>query len=170
MRRPKAAIPILPPPENQQHQTSRGRGRSTQPQQNNQVGNIQQTEHEIKTDLEESDQKIVSEQFDNIQTEQITEVEEAPKNDDLSAITDTMVENKEKDVPDVDIDIPVGSEGVTTDQVDGISDHDSLKVTIDDQNIIPLKSSEAVVEETENDSNKIETTASESKVVEEAAA
>ena len=81
-----------------------------------------------------------------------------------------MVENKEKDVPDVDIDISVGSEGVTTDQVDGISDHDSLKVTIDDQNIIPLKSPEAVVEETENDSNIIETTTSESKVVEEAAA
>ncbi|XP_012152846.2 CASC3 exon junction complex subunit isoform X2 [Megachile rotundata] len=170
IRRPKAAIPILPPPENQQHQTGRGRGRSTQQAQNNQVGNMQQTDQEVKTNLVEGDQKPVSEQFDNVQSEQIIDSEEIQKNDDLSEVTDTMVESKEKDIENVDIDIPVDSEGVITDQVDGTSDNDSLKVTVNDQNIIPLMSAQAVAEETENDSSKIESATLGSTVLEEAAA
>lgn len=169
MRRPKAAIPILPPPENQ-HQTSRGRGRSTQPQQTNQHGNIQQTEQEVKSNSVEGDQKTVPEQFDNTQIEQAPEIQETEKTDDLSAITNPVVENIEKDIKNLDIEVPVNLEDTTTDQLDDISANDLSKVTINEEDAIPLKTTEPVIEEPENDSKKIENTTTESTVVGEATA
>lgn len=171
MRRPKAAIPILPPPENQ-HQTSRGRGRSTQPQQTNQHGNTQQTEQEVKSNSVEGDQKTVPEQFDNTQIEQeyAPEIQETEKTDDLSAITNPVVENTEKDIKNLDIEVPVNLEDITTNQLDDISANDLSKVTINEEDAIPLKIAEPVIEEPENDSNKIENTTTESTVVGEATA
>lgn len=137
----------------------------------NQPGNTQQTEQEVKINSVEGDQKIVPEQFENPQVEDVTEVQETQKVEDLSAITDTVVENTEKDIKHVDTEAPVNLENTTTDQLDDISANDSSKVTINEQDIIPLKSPPAVVEETENDSNIIESTTTESTaVVEEAVA
>lgn len=168
MRRPKAAIPILPPPENQ-HQTSRGRGKTTQPQQTNQLVNTQQTEQEVKINSIESDQKTVPEQFDNTEIEQ-AEIQETEKIDGSSAIANPVVENTEKDIKILDIGTPVNLGDTTTDQLDNISANDSSKVTMMEENIISLKPMEPVIEKAENDSNKIENTTTESTVVEEAAA
>ncbi|CAK9830326.1 Protein CASC3 [Anthophora retusa] len=175
MRRPKAAIPILPPPENQQHQTSRGRGRSTQQQPTNQPGGgTQQSEQEIKINSVEEDQKIVPEQFDNTQAEQAEqEVQETEKDtEDLNVTTNTVVESNEKEVESPEIDTPVvNSEDTATDQLIEINDNDSSKITINEEDIIPMKTPQTVIEEAENDSNKIENAATaESKVIEEAAA
>ncbi|XP_076765950.1 CASC3 exon junction complex subunit isoform X2 [Xylocopa sonorina] len=173
VRRPKAAIPILPPPEQYQ---SRGRGRSTQPQPMIQPGSTQQTEQEVTSNSVEDDQKNIPEQFDNAQTEQqVTEVEEIQKNEDLSATLDSAVENTEKEIkcPDTDTEAPLNSEDTTTtaDQlVDETDTNNSSKVTINEQDIIPLKTPQAIIEEIENDSNKIENTTTESAVVEKAAA
>lgn len=167
MRRPKAAIPILPPPENQ-HQTSRGRGKTTQPQQTNQLGNTQQTEQEVKINSIESDQKTVPEQFDDAEIEQ-TEIQETEKIDGSSAIANPVVENTEKDVKILDIETPVNLGDTTTDQLDDISANDSSKVTMKEENI-SLKAMEPVIEKAENDSNKVENTTTESTVVEEAVA
>ncbi|XP_076174148.1 CASC3 exon junction complex subunit isoform X2 [Ptiloglossa arizonensis] len=170
MRRPKAAIPILPPPDNQ-HQSSRGRGRSTQQQQTNQPGNMQQSEQEVKDNLMEDEQKTVPEQFDSTPIEQITvQVQETQEIEDLSAIANVVVEDEGKDVKDVDTETTVDSQVVTADPINEISDSDLTKVAIDEQDVIPLKSLQTVVEKTENDSSIIETTTSESTVVEEAAA
>lgn len=168
MRRPKAAIPILPPPENQ-HQTSRGRGKTTQPQQTNQLGNTQQTEQEVKINSIESDQKTVPEQFDNTEIEQ-AEIQETEKIDGSSAIANPVVENTEKDIKILDIGTPVNLGDTATDQLDDISANDSSKVTIKEENIISLKAMEPVIEKAENDSNKVENTTTESTVVEEAVA
>lgn len=172
MRRPKAAIPILPPPENQQHQTGRGRGRSTQPQQMNQPGSIQQTEQEVKTNSVEDDQKIISEQFDNMQIEQPTDVQETQKVEDSSVIINTVVENTEKveNIKNIEPEATVNLENTTADQLNDISANDSSKVIINEQDIIPLKSTQVIIEETKNDSNKIESTTTEITAVEETAA
>lgn len=172
MRRPKAAIPILPPPENQQHQTGRGRGRSTQPQQINQPGSIQQTEQEVKTNSVEDDQKIISEQFDNMQIEQPTDVQETQKVEDTSVIMNTVIENTEKveNIKNIEPEATVNLENTTADQLNDISANDSSKVIINEQDIIPLKSTQVIIEETKNDSNKIESTATEITAVEETAA
>ncbi|XP_068972200.1 protein CASC3 isoform X2 [Bombus flavifrons] len=167
MRRPKAAIPILPPPENQ-HQISRGRGKTTQPQQTNQLGNTQQTEQEVKINSIESDQKTVPEQFDDAEIEQ-TEIQETEKIDGSSAIANPVVENTEKDVKILDIETPVNLGDITTDQLDDISANDSSKVTMKEENI-SLKAMEPVIEKAENDTNKVENTTTESTVVEEAVA
>lgn len=138
----------------------------------NQPGSIQQNEQEAKTNSEEDEQKTVSEQFDNTQIEPAaTPVPETEKTGDLSAIIDTVIENEEKDdVKEVDTDTPVASELVTTDSaVEMISDNDSIKVTVDDENIIPI-TSPTVNEKSENDSVMIESSTTESKVVEEATA
>lgn len=173
MRRPKAAIPILPPPDNQQHQSTKGRGRSIQPQPTNQPGIIQQNEQEAKTNSVEDEQKAVSEQFDNTQIEEAaTPIPEIEKTGDLSAIVDTVIENEENnDVKEIDTtDTPVASELVTTDSpVEIISANDSSKVTVDDENIISI-ASPTVNEKSENDSVLIESSTTESKVVEEATA
>lgn len=170
MRRPKAAIPILPPPENQQHQTGRGRGRSTQPQQINQPGSIQQTEQEVKTNSVEDDQKIVSEQFDNMQIEQSTDVQETQKIED-SSVMNTVVENTEKEnIKNIETEATVNLENTTADQLNDISANDSSKVIINEQDIIPLKTTQVIIEETKNDSNKIESTTTEITAVEETAA
>lgn len=172
MRRPKAAIPILPPPENQQHQTGRGRGRSTQPQQVNQPGSIQQTEQEVKTNSVEDDQKIISEQFDNMQIEQPTsDVQETQKIEDSSVIMNTVVENTEKEnIKNIEPEATVNLENTTADQLNDISANDSSKVIINEQDIIPLKTTQVIIEETKNDSNKIESTTTEITAVEETAA
>ncbi|XP_031845556.1 CASC3 exon junction complex subunit isoform X2 [Nomia melanderi] len=185
MRRPKAAIPILPPPDNQQHQSTKGRGRSIQSQPTSQPGGIQQTEQEAKTNSVEDEQKTVSEQFDNTQIEQAaTPVQEPEKTGDLSAIVETVVENEEKndvkdDVKDdvkevVDTDTPVASELVATDSaVETISASDTSKVTVDDENIIPV-TPPTVIEKSEIDPVTIESSTAESKeagpLVEEATA
>ncbi|XP_078037577.1 CASC3 exon junction complex subunit isoform X2 [Augochlora pura] len=166
MRRPKAAIPILPPPDNQQHQSGKGRGRSTQLQQPNQPGNMQQTDQEIKSGLMEGEQQGIPEQFENVQIEQNPPIQETQKGIDLSAIPDTMVE--EVDAKDVDIDTPVVQELVTTDPIDEIMNaNNSSKITLD-ENIVPIKTT--AVEKAENDPIVIESSTTESKVVEEAAA
>lgn len=168
MRRPKAAIPILPPPENQ-HQTSRGRGKTTQPQQTNQLGNTQQTEQEVKINSIESDQKTVPGQFDNTEIEQ-AEIQETEKIDGSSAIANPVVENTEKDIKILDIGTPLNLGDTTANQLDDISANDSSKVTMKEENIISLKAMEPVIEKAENDSNKVENTTTESTVVEEAVA
>ncbi|XP_015109022.1 protein CASC3 isoform X2 [Diachasma alloeum] len=69
VRRPKAAIPILPPPDNSQyHQGSRGRGRSITQTQQNPTSNIQSFEDPTidPTDLK---QKFPPETFENSQLE-----------------------------------------------------------------------------------------------------
>lgn len=139
-----------------------------------QPGSTQQTEQEVTSNSVEDDQKNVPEQFDNAQIEeQIAEVEEIQKNEDLSATLDSAVENTEKEIkcPDTDTEAPVNSEETTTaDQLDEIDTNNTSKVTINEEDIIPLKTPQAVIEEIENDANKIESTATESAVVEKAAA
>lgn len=170
LRRPKAAIPILPPPENQ-HQTGKGRGRSTQ-QQASQPGNVLQTEHDVKASLMEDDQKILLEQFDDALGEEFTEVQDIEQDqaEDTNVITSNVVDDEGKETENLDIGIPVDSQVITTDRPDEISVDVTLKVAIDDENIIPLKPSQEIVENIENDSNKIEAATTESTVVEEAAA
>ncbi|XP_015430720.1 PREDICTED: protein CASC3 isoform X2 [Dufourea novaeangliae] len=174
MRRPKAAIPILPPPDNQQHQTGgKGRGRSTPQQLSNQFGNMQQTEEEIKLNSMEDEQKTALEQFDDTEIDQTFLGQETQKDEDLSVITSTVNENEEKDVKNVEKETAVVSEIVATepDVEIIISANDTSKVIIiEDENIIPNKSPLTIVEETENDLNTIESSTTESKIVEEAAA
>ncbi|XP_076655665.1 CASC3 exon junction complex subunit isoform X1 [Halictus rubicundus] len=166
MRRPKAAIPILPPPDNQQQQGSKGRGRSTQPQQFNQLGNAQQIEQEIKGSMVEVEQQAISEQFENVQVEQSSTIQEMQKGGDLSAIADSMVE---EDTKSVEIDAPVVQELVTTEPiVEIINANDSSKIALEDENIVHIKTT--VIEKTENDPIVIESSTTDSKVVEEAAA
>lgn len=168
MRRPKAAIPILPPPENQ-HQSSRGRGRITQQQQASLAGGTLHTDMEVKANLLEGDEKPVPGQFDNTQDEQIGQLEETEEIDEPSVVTDIVVDD-EKHVKNIEIDAPLDSQVVGTEQTEEISANDTSKLAIDDEIIIPLKSPHTLVEKTEIDLEKIEIAAAESTVVEEAAA
>lgn len=168
VRRPKAAIPILPPPEQVQ---TRGRGRMTQSPQMVQAGGVQQFGQEMKANSVEDDQKTVPEQFDDVEE---TEVREQPeKNEDLSVlITDTVVENDAQDMKSSDTDMPVNSEHVVADQLDGtiVDTNDLSKGIIDEEKIISLKTPQTVIEDVKDDSSKIEKAASESTVIEEAVA
>lgn len=131
-----------------------------------------QTEHDVKASLMEDDQKILLEQFDDALGEEFTEVQDIEQDqaEDTNVITSNVVDDEGKETENLDIGIPVDSQVITTDRPDEISVDVTLKVAIDDENIIPLKPSQEIVENIENDSNKIEAATTESTVVEEAAA
>lgn len=173
MRRPKAAIPILPPPDNQQ--TVRGRGRSTQQyQQNNQSaggGNIQQTEKEIKIgNTVESDEKSVPGQFDSVQIEQLnTPSQESPKNQALDMVrianeADEMIETN------INIDASKKDAAAIQDNIDdSVSVKELLEATSNEKNTVS-HSPTTLAAETERELGNIETAIPESTIVEEAAA
>lgn len=170
MRRPKAAIPILPPPDNQ-YQPGRGRGRSTQQQQQtNQPGCLLHIEQEAKPICMEGSQNNVPETFDNTQIEQTTDIQEEQSNNVLSTVTNTAVDDTDKDIQSLDINVPESSPDTNKEELDKIDLDDSLKVTINEQDIISIKTPETVIEKTEIDSNKTEAIVTESFGVEEAAA
>ncbi|XP_046739129.1 trithorax group protein osa-like isoform X2 [Diprion similis] len=98
MRRPKAAIPILPPPDNQQHMTSRGRGRTTQ-QQSLPVpgGGMQRTNTEGKNNLAEGDGKFIQAQCAGNQIEKQIPTDHFAVND-TTEVGANCADNEDKDV------------------------------------------------------------------------
>lgn len=114
----------------------------------------------------EGDEKPVPGQFDNTQDEQIGHEEI----DESCVVTDIVVDDDENHVKNIEIDAPLDSQVVATEQTEKISANDTSKLVIDDEIIIPLKSPQTLVEKTEIDLEKIEIAVPESTVVEEAAA
>lgn len=172
LRRPKAAIPILPPPDNQQ--SSRGRGRSTQQYQNNQSGNTQQTEQEVKSggNAVESDEKPVPGQFDSVQVEQPNMLnQEAQKNQIPDAIRDAMndVDGKVEVVINADVHINIDSSPIKKDNLDdSVSVKELLEATSNEKDTV--SHSPTTLASVETELGNIESAIPESTIVEEAAA
>lgn len=180
MRRPKAAIPILPPPDNQQ--SSRGRGRSTQQyQQINQPGNMQQTEQEVKTNaVAESDDKHVPGQFDNssVQVEQSN----TPKDQEsqkiqasLDAVRTVNVDESVDENTNVDTRIMLDTSAVKKDNVDdSVSVKELLETTSNEKDAVSYNSATlatiTTTTETEHEISNIESAIAENTIVEKAAA
>jgi hypothetical protein len=125
MRRPKAAIPILPPPDNQQ--SGRGRGRSTQQyQHNNQSGgNVQQTE-EIKNAVE-SDEKIMSGQFDSVEIESSSIPKQEYEKDqptDMIATTDDTNKSAEESI---NVEMQTKLDTLSSAKTDNMDNSDNTK-------------------------------------------
>lgn len=170
MRRPKAAIPILPPPDNQQN---RGRGRTTQQyQQNNQFNNIQQIEQEIKPNTMEDDEKAVPGQFDNVQIEQSTPHQESQEIEILD--TDRIVNAADEDVEkntDINMHIPLSTSSIKDDDIDdNVSVKELMEVTSHERDTISHDQTTLDIAETEHELTNIESTISESTIIEKAAA
>ncbi|EFN76144.1 protein CASC3 isoform X2 [Harpegnathos saltator] len=193
IRRPKAAIPILPPPDNQQ--SGRGRGRSTQQyQQSNQLGNMQQPEQqEVKINaVAGSDEKSVPGQFDSVQVEQSS----TPKDQEsqkIQASSDTVrTVNIDESVDrntNVDTHIMLDASSIKKDNVnDSVSVKELLETTcIEKDTVLPNQATLAITAitttaaatattitttatETEHELNNIESAITENTIVEKAAA
>ncbi|XP_032665459.1 protein CASC3-like isoform X2 [Odontomachus brunneus] len=178
MRRPKAAIPILPPPDNQQ--SSRGRGRSTQQyQQNNQPGNTQQTEQEVKINtVAGSDDKPVPGQFDSVQIEQSN----TPKDQESQKIqasldavrTVNIDEIVDKNI-NVDTHIMLDASSVKKDNLDdSVSVKTLLETTSNEKDAVShnpaILATTTTTTETEHELSNIESAITENTIVEKAAA
>ncbi|XP_012253652.2 protein CASC3 isoform X1 [Athalia rosae] len=171
IRRPKAAIPILPPPENQQHMSNRGRGRTQQPQSLPMPGGMQRPPHaEGKNVVIDDDGKFPQGQFPNVQQEKQVIVDQFVANEhDEAAITyvnngDSNTTNSENEVNSensqelkISLDVVV------------LKDQPQRVVEIDD-NVVPEKKLDQIIVNNEPELPKIENAVHESPAVEEAAA
>lgn len=176
MRRPKAAIPILPPPDNQQ--SSRGRGRSTQQYQNNQLGSntqqIEQQQYEVKSgNAMESDEKPMPGQFDSVQVEQSYIPDEEPQNNQVLDMVRTVNDADEN----VEINIDVDTRIIAVDALvqkdnleDSVSVKELLETTSNEKNTVADSPTMLAVVETERELGNIESAIPESTIVEKAAA
>ncbi|XP_011639579.1 protein CASC3 isoform X1 [Pogonomyrmex barbatus] len=167
-RRPKAAIPILPPPDNQQ--SGRGRGRSTQQYQNNQsIGNAQQTEQEVKSgNAVESDEKSVPGQFDSAQVEQSNQEFQKNQAPDVVRTVNDMDEKVET-VSNIDTHIKIDAPPIKKDNLDdSISVKELLEATSNEKNTVSHSSTTLASVETEL--GNIESAIPENTIVEKAAA
>lgn len=172
MRRPKAAIPILPPPDNQQ--SGRGRGRSTQQYQNNQSSNTQQIEQqEVKSDnAVESDDKPMPGQFDSAQIEQSYTPDQESQKNQVSDMVRTVNDADEKIEINTNVDNHIIVDAlVQKDNLeDSVSVKELLKTTSNETNTIVDSPTTLTVVETERELGNIESTIPESTIVEKAAA
>lgn len=172
MRRPKAAIPILPPPDNQQ--SSRGRGRSTQQYQNNQSNNTQQIEQqEVKSgNAVESDEKPMPGQFDSAQIEQSYTPDQEPQKNQVSDMVRTVNDADEKIEINTNVDNRITVDAlVQKDNLeDSVSVKELLETTSNENNTIADSPTTLTVVETERELGNIESTIPESTIVEKAAA
>jgi len=170
MRRPKAAIPILPPPDNQQ--SGRGRGRSAQQyQHNNQPGaNAQQIEQqEIKDAVMESDEKTVSGQFDSaaqIETSSVPKQEyEKNQSMDMIAITDDTNKSAETSIVEISQTKVDALSSVETDDNNTDNSNDAkelLQITCNEKDSISCDPSTMLtVTEAERELSNIESVISE---------
>lgn len=174
MRRPKAAIPILPPPDNQQ--SGRGRGRSTQQYQNNQSSNnTQQIEQqEVKSDnAVESDDKPMPGQFDSAQIEQTYTLDQEPQKSQVSDMVRTVVNDADEKIEiNTNVDTHIIVDALV--QKDNLEDNsvsvkELLETTSNEKNTI-ADSPTTLTVETERELGNIESTIPESTIVEKAAA
>jgi len=165
MRRPKAAIPILPPPDNQQ--SGRGRGRSTQQyQHNNQpVGNVQQTEQQEIKNAVESDEKVVSGQFDSAEIESSSVPKQEYEKDqptDMIATTDDTNKSVEESI-NVEMQTKIDTLSDKTDNVDNSNNaKELLEITSNEKDSVshnPTTTLAAI--ETERELDNIESAISE---------
>lgn len=176
MRRPKAAIPILPPPDNQQ--SSRGRGRSVQQyQQSNQLGNMQQTEQEVKSNaVAGSDEKPVSGQFDNVQIEEssLPKDQESQKNQaSLDTVRTVNIDESVDKNTNVDTHIMLEASSIKNDNVDdSVSVKELLESTSNEKDAVSHNSTASAITttETEHELSNIESAIAENTIVEKAAA
>lgn len=172
MRRPKAAIPILPPPDNQQ--SGRGRGRSTQQYQNNQSSNTQQIEQqEVKSDnAVESDDKPMPGQFDSAQIEQSYTPDQESQKNQVSDMVRTVNDADEKIEINTNVDNHIIVDAlVQKDNLeDSVSVQELLETTSNEKNTIVDSPTTLTVVETERELGNIESTIPESTIVEKAAA
>lgn len=172
MRRPKAAIPILPPPDILQN--SRGRGRTTQQYQNNQPA--QQIEQETKNNIVAgSDEKPVPGQFDSVEIEQssILNNQEFQNSQPSNTVRTVNVDESIDQSIDVDANTTVDILSVKKDNVDeSISVKELLETTSSEKNTITQNPTTlaTTTTETECELNNIESTIVESTIVEKAAA
>ncbi|XP_024884102.1 protein CASC3 isoform X2 [Temnothorax curvispinosus] len=173
LRRPKAAIPILPPPDNQQ--SGRGRGRSTQQYQNNQSGgNAQQTEHEVKSgNAMESDEKPVPGQFDSAQVEQPCTPSQESQNsqapDVIRAVND--MDGKVEIIANADAHIKIDASPVRKDNLDdSVSVKELLEATSNEKNAVSHSPTPQTLAGVETELGNIESAIPESTIVEKAAA
>lgn len=172
MRRPKAAIPILPPPDNQQ-QSSRGRGRSTQQyQQSNQPGNMQQSEQEVKANaVAGSDEKPVPGQFDNVQVEQSKDQESQKSQTSSDTVRTVNVDDSVDKNTDVDTHIMLDASSVKKDNVDdSVSVKELLETASNEKDLMPHNPATLATTETEHELSNIESAITENTIVEKAAA
>ncbi|XP_066601229.1 protein CASC3-like [Prorops nasuta] len=188
-RRPKAAIPILPPPDNQQHQ-SRGRGRSTQ--QSVQPSCVQQIEKDAKTEIVENNHKFISGQFDNVQSEE-QNVEKRQRGEVIDALPNitknehTISANAIVDTVDITTNVTntanmINASSVTTAEVcEGIRDvtleektvekiNSPNSIIVENKTNVPERDIELAITKTETELNNSEIAVSDGSVVEEAAA
>lgn len=175
MRRPKAAIPILPPPDNQQ--SGRGRGRSTQQYQNNQSNNIQQIEQQEQQEVKsgnavESDDKPMPGQFDSAQIEQSYTPDQESQKNQVSDMVRTVNDADEKIEINTNIDNRITVDAlVQKDNLeDSVSVKELLETTSNENNTIVDSPTTLTVVETERELGNIESTIPESTIVEKAAA
>ncbi|XP_077259839.1 CASC3 exon junction complex subunit isoform X1 [Temnothorax americanus] len=173
LRRPKAAIPILPPPDNQQ--SGRGRGRSTQQYQNNQSGgNAQQTEQEVKSgNAMESDEKPVPGQFDSAQVEQPCTPSQESQNsqvrDVIRAVND--MDGKVEIIANADAHIKIDASPVRKDNLDdSVSVKELLEATSNEKNAVSHSPTPQTLAGVETELGNIESAIPESTIVEKAAA
>ncbi|XP_071581148.1 uncharacterized protein Btz isoform X2 [Temnothorax nylanderi] len=173
LRRPKAAIPILPPPDNQQ--SGRGRGRSTQQYQNNQSGgNAQQTEQEVKSgNAMESDEKPVPGQFDSAQVEQpctpSQEFQNSQAPDVIRAVND--MDGKVEIIANADAHIKIDASPVRKDNLDdSVSVKELLEATSNEKNAVSHSPTPQTLAVVETELGNIESAIPESTIVEKAAA
>ncbi|XP_034947916.1 protein CASC3 isoform X2 [Chelonus insularis] len=187
-RRPKAAIPILPPPDNsgevKRHQSSRGRGRTvSQTIQNTTPGSVPPTgESEVRIDAPESTVKNSTETFDNMPVELTDEVQETSlitqhQPEDERKIT---VEEVQKPEPAIEIekcisDVVISKVTIESPEVENSQVHNSDQDIIDDNSsgtLPPAKSVEIeAVSISETEITKVDSVnLNKNPVVEEAAA
>jgi len=171
LRRPKAAIPILPPPDNQQ--SGRGRGRSTQYQNNQSSSNTQQqTEQEAKSgNMVESDEKPVPGQFDSAQTEQPSTLnQESQKDQDTETIrTVNNMDEEVEMITNADSHITIDASPVKKDNLDdSVSVKELLEATSNEKNAV--SHSPTTLASVETELGNIESAIPESTIVEKAAA
>jgi len=169
LRRPKAAIPILPPPDNQQ--SGRGRGRSAQQYQNQSGGNTQQTEQEAKSDnAVESDEKPVLGQFDSAQVEQpSTSNQESQKSLAPDAIRTVNDIDEKVEMTNADTHIKIDAPLVKKDNLDdSVSVKELLEATSNEKNTI--SHSPTTLANVETELGNIESAIPEGTIVEKAAA
>lgn len=181
MRRPKAAIPILPPPDNQQ--SARGRGRSAQQyQHNNQPGvNVQQSEPQEPKNMVESDEKSVPGQFDSAQIELLSSVpsQEYPKNQAIvvDAVVTAVDDTNKSAERIVDVETRAKVDALPPAVQDDVDSSNSVKelleITSNENNAVSRSSpttTPATAAESEHELGNIESAISESTIVEKAAA
>ncbi|XP_015524060.2 protein CASC3 isoform X1 [Neodiprion lecontei] len=186
MRRPKAAIPILPPPDNQQHMTSRGRGRTIQQQIISvPVGGVQRTNTESKNNMVEGDGKFVQAQFAGVQIEKQVLIDQFAVNE-TTEVRENSVDNEDKDVISnseitnisetskelkVSLDVVVMTEQRQDNEQETEQLQQQEQHVLESDDVITTKTAEQVIiNTTEPELPKIENKVMESPAVEEAAA